>query len=101
MNVWIDDEREAPDNWLWLQSSDEALTLLDQLKFRGVTPAVISFDHDLGGDDTTRPIVLWMIEHEFWPVEIRIHSANFVGREWIQGMFNRYAPESVELNWNF
>ena len=101
MNIWIDDEREAPENWLWLQNSEEALTLLDQLKFREVPVEVISFDHDLGGEDTTRRIATWMIEHDFWPEEICIHSANFVGREWLQGTFNRYAPESVKLSWNF
>lgn len=34
----------------------------------------LSLDHDLGGEDTTRPIVLWMCETRIWPGTIRVHS---------------------------
>jgi hypothetical protein len=53
----------------------------------------MSLDHDLGGDDTTRPIVLWCCENDFWPVEVRIHTANPVGRDWLEGMIERYKHE--------
>lgn len=61
---------------------------------------IISFDHDLGGDDTSRRVANWMIENNFWSEEIRLHTANPVGYEWLQGTFNRYAPDSVKLAWN-
>jgi hypothetical protein len=52
----------------------------------------VSFDHDLGGDDTTRPVMLWMCETGRWPERIKVHSANPVGQEWLTGMADRYCP---------
>jgi hypothetical protein len=43
-------------------------------------------------DETTRPIMLWMCEHDFWPTELYIHTANPCGQEWLVGMALRYAP---------
>lgn len=105
IKIWIDDVREAPDDWLWCQNSAEALRFLDILKYRGVPVDVISFDHDLGydedgNDDSTRPVAMWMAENEFWPKEIRLHTMNPVGYEYLQGFFNRYAPDHVVLEWN-
>lgn len=106
MKIWIDDIREPEDNWLWCQTSEEALRFFDILKYRGVPVDVISFDHDLGlkadseETDDTRVVAMWMIENDFWPKEIRLHTRNVVGYEWLQGMFNRYAPDHVVLEWN-
>ena len=36
-------------------------------------------DHDLGGHDTGRPIVLWLAERDRWPAVVRAHGANPVG----------------------
>ncbi|MEV5713971.1 cyclic-phosphate processing receiver domain-containing protein [Amycolatopsis mediterranei] len=44
------------------------------------------------GDDTTRPVVLWLCEHDRRPAEVRVHTANPVGREWLTGMARRYGP---------
>lgn len=89
-NLWIDDVRTPPDGWVWCKTSEEALTFIKNTPAREV--GIVSFDHDLGGDDTTRPIVLWMCEHEWWPAEVRVHSANPVGVGWLEGMVNRYGP---------
>lgn len=101
MNIWVDDIRTPPDDtWVWCKTSSEALWLLGVEKhvcdlfgevFGDYEPiAVMSLDHDLGGLDTTRPIVLWCCEHNFWPNEVRCHSSNPPGREWIEGMIERY-----------
>jgi hypothetical protein len=91
MKIWVDDVRTPPDwSWAWYLTSDEAINALKWLKKMGDDIKIISLDHDLGGDDTTRPIVLWMIENDFWPVEVKVHSANPVGREWLEGMIERY-----------
>lgn len=98
MKIWVDDLRTAPDGWTWVKTSIEAIALLNACQWfsqNGRTdrhPEIISLDHDLGDDDTTRPIVIWMIENDFWPVEISIHTSNPVGREWLQGMIDRYKP---------
>jgi len=85
--LWVDDLRPAPDGWTWAKSSTEAIALLAAGEF-----AAISLDHDLGGDDTTRPVVLWLCEHARWPAEVLVHTANPVGREWLTGMARRYGP---------
>lgn len=97
MKIWVDDIREPPDkSWVWFKNSEDTIAELASLKFfSGRTdrsPALMSLDHDLGGDDTSRAIVLWMCEHDFWPVEVRVHSANPVGVEWLEGMIKRYKP---------
>lgn len=92
MRLWIDDLREAPNGWLWATSSRTAINTLEWAKMLNARPKTISFDHDLGGDDTTRPVVLWLCENEFWPDQCFVHSMNNVGREWLIGMINRYGP---------
>lgn len=84
--LWVDDLRPAPEGWTWVKTSREAIRALE---FTRVSE--MSLDHDLGGDDTTRPVVLWLCEHpDRWPAEVRVHSANPVGVEWLTGMVNRY-----------
>lgn len=87
MKLWIDDERPAPEGWDWAKNSQQAIDLLDHYGY-----AEVSFDHDLGGDDTTRKVVLWMCEMLEWPAICRVHTANPVGRQWLEGMINRYGP---------
>lgn len=92
LKVWIDDERPTPYGWVSAKTSLQAIELLEGLRLDNVQPAVVSFDHDLGGDDTSRRVVLWMCENDFWPLEARVHSANPVGVEWLEGMITRYGP---------
>lgn len=93
--LWIDDERPTPDGFSWTaKTSEEAIS---SLMFASWTWDEVSFDHDLGGDDTTRAVMLWMIENDAWPRAITIHTGNPVGREWLLGMANRYAPAEVEI----
>ena len=91
--------RQPPDSsWILVQRSEDVIELLWSAKVlaeAGGTPdliEVMSLDHDLGGDDTTRPIVLWMCENEFWPAKVVVHSANPVGIDWLEGMIERYQP---------
>jgi hypothetical protein len=93
LKLWVDDLRPAPDDsWVWSKTSRNTI---DTLMFAGIGEITeMSLDHDLGGDDTTRPVVLWMCEHELrWPAKVVVHSANPVGREWLEGMIYRYKPQ--------
>ncbi len=79
MKLWIDDIREPPDeSWCWVKSSEEAMCMF------GADVTEISFDHDLGGDDTAMPVVRWIEElahsGEIARFKWSIHSANPVGR---------------------
>jgi hypothetical protein len=104
MRLWIDDERAMPVDYTHMaMSSAQAIKLLDRQQVAATRFQLVSFDHDLGGTfidgefgvDTSRPVLLWMIEHDMWPDEIRFHTANPVGREWLEGTARRYAPKST------
>jgi len=94
MKLWIDDLRTPPDDtWDWVQTSDAAIALMRTFQdadLRSVPMEAVSFDHDLGGDDTSRRVVLWMIENDFTFKRYNVHSANPVGQEWLVGMIERY-----------
>jgi len=95
VNIWIDDLRPAPAGWHWVKTSQEALNLLGWAQLLGADIDAVSFDHDLGGDDTSRRVVLWMCEENYWPNTCHVHSQNNVGVEWLRGMIQRYAPEGT------
>jgi hypothetical protein len=112
MRLWIDDERSTPAEYTHTAaSSSDAIALLIQATADQAPIELISFDHDLGypqedgsslldnsiPGDTSRPVLLWMIEHDIWPAEIRLHTANPVGRDWLAGMIGRYAPKNTRL----
>lgn len=91
MKIWVDDIRQPPDNtWTWVKKSQDAIWWLYYWKASGKPIEIMSLDHDLGGSDTTRPIVLWCCENDYWPEEVLVHSANPVGIEWLTGMIARY-----------
>lgn len=86
-NLWIDDIRLPPTGYLWAKTSQEAIAIIDAHD----AFAHISFDHDLGGDDTSRKVVLWLCENDSkWPDSASVHSMNPIGREWLAGMIQRY-----------
>lgn len=91
MKLWIDDVRAPPDSsWTWAKDSTDALALL-QANLDSME--AISFDHDLGGEDTSRAVAAFLEEHAFYkgklPIGTRIHSANPVGREWLEHALSR------------
>jgi hypothetical protein len=103
MRLWIDDERPMPSDFTHrVKNSADALAILEASRANGDTPELISFDHDLsitdGNDDTSRRVMLWIIENDFWPAEMRFHTANPYGHEWLVGMAVRYAPESCVVD---
>lgn len=89
MKLWVDDMRPPPDDtWQWSRTSTHAIYMLAPGR---VTE--MSLDHDLGGKDTTRRIVLMMCENpRLWPDEVRVHSNNPPGRKWLEAMIERYKP---------
>ncbi len=100
VKVWIDDIRVPPgDGWVWLKSSAEALAWMEARRAAGESLGdVMSFDHDLGGDDTTRPLVMWMCENNVFPASALVHSSNPPGALWIMQMFERYAPVETSVH---
>jgi hypothetical protein len=87
--LWVDDVRRPPsDEWVWVKHVDDAIEQLQAGHWHNM-----SLDHDLGGDETSRQIVLWLCENpEYWPTTVVVHSANPVGKEWLEGTIERYKP---------
>lgn len=89
MKLWLDDIRDPPDeSWEWAQSFSQMIWLLKKFG----RPEIMSFDHDLGIDQATgtnrsgHDIIKWIAERdqnggEWYPLEVRVHSANPVGAE--------------------
>lgn len=83
--LFIDDIRTPPANdYVVVRTSEEAI---EWLRDNGI-PDVISFDHDLGGDDTTIRVIrfiydLILNEKADFPEGFTciVHSANPVGAE--------------------
>lgn len=78
------------------RSSGEALTLLQT----GQEFTEVWFDHDLGGEDTTRRVALWLEERAYWgdpyPLEaVYLHTANGQGRAWLRASLSPYYPVTV------
>ena len=95
MFLYIDDERfpKTKKDWDIVRTSDEAINYITQ----NGCPSYISFDHDLGGDDTAMAVVKWLVEKDldckgFIPLdfEFNVHSANPVGAANIKGYLNAY-----------
>lgn len=91
-NLYIDDLRFPPADreWIVCRSSQEAL---DRVAEMGM-PQFISFDHDLGEEDTTMVFLCRMV-NEVWdgvsvPPDYQIHSANPVGAENIRSFMDSW-----------
>jgi hypothetical protein len=95
LKVWHDDIRRPPDNsWIWVRTNQEAMRCIS-LAFTLEAPVhEISMDHDLGlhNHDPDVPdadmqmgwdeendgfeLVKWMVEHDYVPEIVTIHSWN-------------------------
>ena len=93
--LYIDDIRDPKgEGYIIKRSSDSAIRYMHEFG----CPDYISFDHDLGGDDTAMEVVRWMIgadlnnEGKFIPddFEFNVHSANICGKANIESLLNSY-----------
>lgn len=95
--LFIDDERfPVTDDWVIVRSSDEAIA---HVATHGM-PIEISFDHDLGGDDTSRRFIVWMIDALLdgdiiipGGFHFSVHSQNPIGADWIRHTMNSIIKE--------
>lgn len=94
MKLWIDDIRKAPNGWVWVKTSTEAIKMLLSHPIEE-----ISFDHDLGGEDTAYRVAV-LIETKAYEGKLpkmiwHVHSANPVGEKNI-----RMAMQNADKYWN-
>lgn len=94
LNIWLDDDpkvdgkstRPAPKGFVHVHNLAELEELLNSTEGR---IEVMSFDHDLGdwaedGTELTGRYVIEWLQREHldrYPKEVRVHSANQIGRE--------------------
>ena len=98
--MFIDDLRDpVTDDWVITRSSSAAL---EHMREHGC-PVEISFDHDLGGDDTAIRVVKEMAEMDmdnpgFIPNEFTfsVHSANPVGAQNLRGFLESYLSQRYD-----
>jgi hypothetical protein len=91
--LFLDDERFPVENdWKIARSSAAAR---EQVSRYGM-PIEIAFDHDLGGEDTSRVFIRWLSDYMIdnnlkFPRYFRfsIHSQNPIGADWIENYMNR------------
>ena len=95
MRLYIDDIRNPKGEFDYIaRNSEDAIEFM----IRNRCPEFISFDHDLGENDTSMNIVKWMIEMDldtdgdFIPddFDFYVHSANPVGKANIEGYLKAY-----------
>jgi hypothetical protein len=94
--LFLDDERFPvdPSKFRIARSSEEAIQVCQDLGF----PTFITFDHDLGGDDTSMRFLDWLIMADMdsgftaLPEDFSfdVHSQNPVGRDNIRGRLESY-----------
>ena len=96
--LFLDDERmpaSLDDNIFIARDVEGAINLVKQ---HGIGPSFISFDHDLGGDETAMDFVNWLIDMDVGSVftlipkcfQFTVHSQNPVGKANIEGKLNSY-----------
>jgi hypothetical protein len=99
--LFIDDERWPIDDgttWVIARSSADAITAVECL---GV-PEYISYDHDLGGDDTSIKFIWWLINAYLdkkittFPINYYVHSQNPVGAENIRSLLFSFIESEVK-----
>lgn len=85
---WLDDERPAPEGWVWIHDAESALVLLEAHAAEGRSGNTVwSFDHDLGENRKNGyDVAAWIEERvhtdpSYEPPRILIHTANPVGRD--------------------
>lgn len=99
--LFIDERFPTTNDFVVARSSSEAISYIEN---NGM-PSYISFDHDLGGEDTTRTVIMWLINQIIdrnlvFPdgFSFYVHSQNPIGADWIQSTmtnlinFQKFTP---------
>ena len=82
IRLWVDDVREAPEGYIWIKSTYDAIEAVRHFSKCGVEIALVDLDHDAGdyahdGGDYIK--FLDWLEWVKISIPIRIHSMNPVG----------------------
>lgn len=101
-DLFLDDVRNpGVQGWIIARNVKQAKDLIEKNGF----PEFISFDHDLGDDETSMELVNWMIEEDLnnegcvipKDFSFAVHSANPVGAKNIQAKLESYLEYRNEV----
>ena len=96
-HIWLDDFRSPVlsmrETIAWVKTYDEFVAQVKAFKDK-ISKCMIHFDHDLGeeksGYDCAKWLVDWCIENDYGVPDYDIQSANPVGRQNIESVFESY-----------
>ena len=93
MKIWLDDIRQAPQGYIHTKSVNQTKEVILKAEQEGVAIELLDLDHDLGdyakdGGDAIK-IMDWLVERDTL-YQIKIHTANPVGRANMLRMIERY-----------
>lgn len=92
-NLWVDDERPAPDeSWDVAKTADDARSLLQENGYD-----IVSLDYVLIGWDSGFDVLQWMESRDIWPRELHSHSGGSTGRYQILSYAEKVGPEGLIL----
>lgn len=95
--LFVDDERDPVGNdWVVARSSFDAAVIVAI----GGMPSYISFDHDLGEDDTAMGFLKWLAEYcqergTTFTFDYYVHSQNPIGRDNIIGFIESFKRSQI------
>lgn len=93
MNVYLDDKRPCPPDFLLVRTAKECIALIKNNKL-----ATISLDYNLGrGNPTGYEVAKYMSANNVYANTIIIHSADSVGRKRMARLLRKHMPEHVLL----
>lgn len=89
IKLWVDDERPAPEGWVWSKTVGNTI---DTLILAEVSE--MSLDYVLGRGQTAMDILEWLRDHpDRWPPVIHAHSGSYDGRLLIEELVRTWAPK--------
>lgn len=95
--LYLDDLRPIPQGFVGVRSYTEFVVYIETKGF----PDFISFDHDLGleesGYDCAKWLVDYCLDHNLQLPEFEVHSQNPVGKENILALLNNFRNRNLGL----
>lgn len=92
LKVWVDDERPAPEGWVW---SKTVANTIDTLMLGDVDE--LSLDYCLSGGETGQDVLEWLRDHpDRWPGVIHAHSGSSAGRELLELLISDWSPAPTD-----
>lgn len=92
--LFLDDLRNPPDSSYIVVRSFE---VFKEYISTHEMPDLISFDHDLGPEETGMDCAKWMVEEGYLIKNYIVHSANPVGRKNIEGLLDNWIAFNSDI----